>query len=458
MNNNSTPIVRFAPSPTGRLHIGNMRTALYNWLYAKNNKGTFVLRLDDTDVERSTREFADAIVEDLAWLGIVPDRIEKQSNRFAIYDLAAARLKDTGLLYPCYESGDEIDRRRKRLMARGLPPIYDRASLKLNGQQKQEMEGKGSKPHWRFLLPNFESNPFEPRRTEIHFEDTMRGHQTVDLGSMSDPVLIREDGSYLYTLPSVVDDIDFGVTDVIRGGDHITNSGAQIAIFKALDGPVPCFGHHNLLQDASGEGLSKRTGALSIASLRESGLEPMAVSSLATLTGTGQPVEVCSNMGELGGLFDPTKVSKSNARFDVEELEGLNEKILHAMEYETVKARLGDLHADLGPVFWSAVRANLNRFDEAKSWAKIVEGDFQKVQFNAQDLSFLQQAKDLLPAAPWRDDIWSRWTGAVKKQTGRKGRSLFMPLRLALTGRDSGPELAALLPVIGREGTIRRLP
>lgn len=263
MSTNSSPVVRFAPSPTGRLHIGNIRTALFNWLYAKKAGGKFVLRLDDTDVERSTQEFADGIVEDLAWLGIVPDRMEKQSGRFDLYDQAAEKLRGAGLLYPCYESSDEIERRRKRLMARGLPPVYDREALKLTEEQKAEFEAQGKKPHWRFLLPNFESSPFEIRRTEVHFDDGMRGKQTVDLGSMSDPVLIREDGTYLYTLPSVVDDIDMGITTIIRGGDHITNSGAQIAIFEALGGPVPGFAHHNLLQDASGDGLSKRTGALS---------------------------------------------------------------------------------------------------------------------------------------------------------------------------------------------------
>lgn len=458
MTTDSAPTVRFAPSPTGRLHIGNIRTALFNWLFAKKNGGSFVLRLDDTDQERSTDEFAQGIIDDLKWLGIDPDRTEKQSSRFAEYDKAAEKLRAEGLLYPCYESPDEIDRKRKRLMARGLPPVYDRAALKLTDEQKQELEAEGHKPHWRFLLPNFADSPFETQRTEVRFDDVIRGEQTVDLASMSDPVLIRGDGTYLYTLPSVVDDIEFGVTHVIRGGDHVTNTGAQITIFDALGGPTPQFGHHNLLQDASGEGLSKRTGALSIASLNADGLEPMAVASLATLIGTGQPVEACTNLDELGALFDPTKVSKSDAKFDAEDLVNLNEKLLHEMSYSDAKARLAELDADLGEPFWLTVRANLCRFKDVSMWASIVNGDFETVSFDEDDTAFIAQAKTLLPDGPWGEDIWSAWTSALKEATGRKGKQLFMPLRQVLTGQAHGPDLGQLLPIIGREGTLRRLP
>ncbi len=451
------PVVRFAPSPTGRLHIGNIRTALFNWLFAKKNGGSFILRLDDTDRERSTQEFAKGIVDDLSWLGLTPDRTEKQSDRFELYDKAAEKLREKGVLYPCYESPEEIERRRKRLMARGLPPVYDRAALKLSTDERAELEAEGQKPHWRFLLPNFKNDPFETSRTDVRFDDVFRGEQSVDLASMSDPILIRGDGTYLYTLPSVVDDIDMGVSHVIRGGDHVTNTGAQIAVFNALGGSVPEFGHHNLLQDASGEGLSKRTGALSIASLNGDGLEPMAVASLATLIGTGQAVEACDSLKSLAEIFDPIKVSKSDSKFDANDLIALNEKLLHEMSYEIAKPRLKALDADLGEKFWLTVRANMSRFNDVVDWKARVEGDFEKPSFDADDMEYISVAAKLLPAEPWGEDVWLEWTSAVRRETGRKGRALFMPLRIALTGLDHGPDLKALLPIVGWERTNRRL-
>ena len=379
------------------------------------------MRLDDTDVERSTDEFAKGIVDDLRWLGLKPDRTEKQSDRFDLYDNAADKLREQGVLYPCYESPEEIERRRKRLMARGLPPVYDRAALKISVEERAVLEAEGQKPHWRFLLPNFEKDPFDTKRTDVQFKDVFRGKQNIDLASMSDPILIRGDGTYLYTLPSVVDDIDMGVSHVIRGGDHVTNTGAQIAIFEALGGPVPEFGHHNLLQDASGEGLSKRTGALSIASFNEDGLEPMSVASLATLIGTGQSVEVCDSLKSLAELFDPTKVSKSDSKFDAKDLIALNEKLLHEMSYKDAQPRLKTLSADLGEPFWLTVRANVVRFNDVVDWKARVEGDFEKPSFDTDDAEFISTAAKLLPAEPWGEDIWSQWTSAVKLETGRKG-------------------------------------
>lgn len=455
---NSVPTVRFAPSPTGRLHIGNIRTALYNWLFAKQQDGDFILRLDDTDQERSTQEFAQGIVEDLAWLGMVADRTEKQSDRFETYDKVADDLRARGLLYPCYESAAEIDRKRKRLMARGLPPVYDRAALRLTDDEKAKLEAEGKRPHWRFLLPNYADSPFETQRTDVRFDDIIRGQQTVDLASMSDPVLIREDGTYLYTLPSVVDDLDMGVTHVIRGGDHITNTGAQIAIFEAVGQRVPKFGHHNLLQDASGEGLSKRTGALSIASLRQTGFEPMAVASLATLIGTGQAVEACASLKDLADVFDPSKVSKSNAKFSVGDLDGLNDKLLHEMTYAEAQERLSAVDADLGEEFWLAARPNIHRFEQVREWVDVVEGNFETLPVAAEDVDFIAKAAELLPSEPWSESVWPEWTGALKEQTGRKGKQLFMPLRKALTGLEHGPDMRQLLPVIGWERTRRRLP
>jgi glutamyl-tRNA synthetase len=456
-----TIITRFAPSPTGYIHIGNARTALANWLFAKRRDGKFILRLDDTDVERSKREYADAIVRDLEWFAIVPDATYRQSERFAIYQAAAERLKTAGVLYACYETADELERRRRLRLARKLPPVYGREALKLNGNDRAKLEAEGKRPHWRFLLPNFKSDPFSPERTEVHWDDLVRGLQTVDLASLSDPVLIREDGTWLYTMPSVVDDIELGVTHVIRGEDHVTNTGAQIALFKALGAEPPVFGHHNLLTTISGEGLSKRSGSLSIGSLAADGYEPEAVASLALLTGTSDNVEAFASLAEIGDHFDLAHVSKSAAKFDPAELDTLNRSLVHHMPFEAVKDRLKLAGID-GPIaepFWLAVRANINKVSEADDWWPVVTaGPAADEKPDTSDLQFLNQAFSLLPDSPVHSETWKQWTALIKADTGRTGKSLFMPLRLALTGRSHGPELAQLLPLIGREGILARRP
>ena len=338
-----TVTVRFAPSPTGFLHIGNARPALINWLFALRREGRFILRYDDTDKERSTEEFAAAIAEDLGWLGIVPHESFRQSDRLPLYDAAAEKLKAAGLLYPCYETSDELERRRARARALGRPPVYDRAALKLGDDDRARLEAEGRRPHWRFLLPNHDGDPFVTRRVERSWDDLCRGAQSIDLASLSDPVLVREDGSYLYTLPSIVDDIAAGVTHVIRGEDHVANTGVQIAIFEALDASPPVFGHHNLLTTVSGEGLSKRKGALSLRSLREDGFEPMAVASLAVLTGTSHAVEPAESLERLAEIFDLADVSRSSAKFDPEELRPLNAKLVQSLPYADVAERLSGL-------------------------------------------------------------------------------------------------------------------
>ncbi|MDB5648738.1 MAG: gltX, partial [Hyphomicrobiales bacterium] len=327
-----TPTVRFAPSPTGRIHIGNARTAFFNWLFARKKRGTFVLRFDDTDLERSKEEYAQAIEVDLEWLGIIPDIVVRQSQRFPIYDEAAASLKAAGRLYPCYETADELDRRRKRQVGRGLPPIYDRAALKLTEAERAELEAAGRKPHWRFQL--------EPRT--MRWDDLVRGDSHIEAASLSDPVLIREDGSYLYTLPSVVDDIALGITHVIRGEDHVTNTAVQIQLFEALagEGRAPIFGHHNLLTAASGEGLSKRSGALSIGGLRDAGIETLAVAALAVLTGSSESVHPVTSLDELRDIFEFSNVSRNAARFDEAELAALSARTLHGLSFEDVRDRL----------------------------------------------------------------------------------------------------------------------
>ncbi len=453
--------VRFAPSPTGNIHIGNLRTALFNWLFAHKHQGRFIQRFDDTDLTRSTQEFANQILYDLHWIGIFPDAVEYQSKRFEAYDAAAERLKAAGLLYPCYETSEELELRRKIRLSRKLPPVYGREALKLTEDEKGQFEAEGRRPHWRFLLPNFATDPHEPQRTEVSWNDVVRGEETVDLSSLSDPVLIREDGTYLYTLPSVVDDIDMGVSHVIRGDDHVTNTGVQIALFAALGGQAPAFGHHNLLTTASGEGLSKRTGALSIASLREDGLEPMAVASLAVLTGTSGNIVAARTLDELAAGFDPATSSRSASKFDPADLVILNRTLVHELSFDAVRDRLTALGitGDDAEAFWLAVRGNLDRVSDAAIWWRIVtERPEPGVTFSDDDRQFLGAAFDILPEEPWDGSTWKQWTAAVKDATGRKGKALFMPLRLALTGRQSGPELADLLPLLGREGTLARRP
>ena len=447
--------VRFAPSPTGNIHIGNARPALINWLFALQNNGEFVLRYDDTDKERSKQEYADGIARDLTWLGIKPHIVERQSDRAEQHEAATRKLKEAGLLYPCYETPDQLDRQRKRLAARGKPPIYDRSALRLDDEQRKELEAEGLKPHWRFLLPNYREDPFSTERTEVRWEDVIRGEQTVDLASMSDPVLIRADGSWLYTLPSVVDDIDLGITHIIRGDDHVTNTGAQIAIFEALGAKPPVFGHHNLLTTESGEGLSKRLGSLSIHTLAENGYEAMAVACLAVLTGTSGPVEPLASMDDLAKTFKPTSVTKSAAKFDPSELDSLNRRIVHQLTYSIVSERLEAAGVSGGETYWNAVRGNLEKVQDATTLWQIVENGEPVIDDDDRD--FISTAVACLPDGDFTPETWGEWIVEIKKVSDRKGKGLFMPLRKALTGMEHGPELDKLLPLIGRERTLGRL-
>ncbi len=432
------PTVRFAPSPTGRIHIGNARTALLNWLFARKHGGRFILRFDDTDAERSKEEYVEAIAGDLAWLGIEPDEIARQSRRVAIYADATKRLKAAGRLYPCYESGEELDRRRKRQQARGLPPVYDRAALELTADDRARLEAEGRRPHWRFLLD----------RVDVGWDDLVRGQSRIDCASLSDPVLIREDGTYLYTLPSVVDDHAMGVSHVIRGEDHVTNTAVQIQIFEALGGTAPAFAHHNLLTTASGEGLSKRSGALSLGGLREDGIEPLAVAALAVLTGSSDAVRPVTSLDDLGGVFDLGHISRNPARFDPAELAQLSARTLHGLPFDNVASRLAafGIEGAVAEAFWLAVRGNLERFADVTIWWRVIEEPLDAIH---EDQDFLDKAAALLPAEPWDATVWAQWSARVKAETGRKGKALFHPLRLALTGREAGPDLAALLPLIG---------
>jgi len=435
--------VRFAPSPTGKLHVGNVRTALVNWLFAKGQGGSFVLRIDDTDLVRSTQESEDNIEIDLQWLGLTWDERYNQSKRFDRYEEAAARLKAEGRLYPCYETADELDRRRKVQLSRGQPPIYDRAALSLTDAEKAAFEAEGRRPHWRFKL--------EGKR--VAWEDVARGHAEVDTASMSDPVLIREDGLFLYTLPSVVDDIDMEITHIIRGEDHVTNTGAQIEIFEALGAKVPGFAHMPLLVGADGTALSKRLGSLAIMDMRADGYEPIAITSHLGKIGTSDNLEVAASLQELGEAFAFFKMGRSPARYDTADLDRLNAQAVHAIDYAEAKPRLEALGVDLGETFWNTVKGNLNKFGDVVDMAKIVTGPVTPV---IEDAAFAAAALELLPDAI-DAEAWSAWTGAVKDKTGAKGKGLFMPLRLALTGQAHGPDMAAMIPLIGRERLVQRL-
>jgi len=439
-----TGLVRFAPSPTGLLHVGNARTALLNFLFAKKEGAKFFLRIDDTDVERSKPEFETAIVEDLGWLGIAHDLFARQSERADAHRAAAEKLKASGHLYPAYETAAELDRKRKRQIAAHKPPVYDRAALALTAADRAKLESEGKRPHWRFKLS----------QSKVKWRDLLRGDVEIDTATLSDPVLIREDGSYLYTLPSVADDINFHVSHIIRGEDHVTNTAAQIEIFEVLGAPVPHFAHFPLLVGAGGEALSKRIGSLSLRSLRDDGIEPLALDCYLAKTGTSDPVEVKPSLEMLAQEFAFEKIGRAPAHFVPEELSALNAKLLHGLSYDAVKADLEALGIGGGAAFWEAARPNLARLADAKDLWTLVVGPVAPV---IEDKALAAAAAKLLPPEPYDEATWSAWTAAVSAATGAKGRALFHPLRLALTGREHGPELKKLLPLIGRARAFARL-
>ncbi len=439
--------VRFAPSPTGRLHIGNVRTAVLNWLFALKTGGRFLLRLDDTDALRSSEAHAQAIVEDLAWLGIQPAETFRQSGRLDRYREVAEMLKAKGLLYPCYETERELALKRKAALMAGRPPVYDRAALKLTEAARRALEEAGRVPHWRFRLPE----------GTVRWVDAVRGEVEIDLATLSDPVLIRADGTFLYTLPSVVDDADYGVTHVIRGDDHVTNTAVQIALFQALGAAVPAFAHHSLLVDRDGGPLSKRLGSLGVAHFREEGLEPEAIVSYCGTVASALPVQPWPSAAVLAEAFSLEGLSRAPARFDEAELLALNARLLHAMDWETAQPRLKERGIAADRALWEAVRGNIERLAEVADWLAVVEGEIAPPELEAEERAYLRTALQHLPAPPWPEDVWKRWTAALKAATGHKGRALFMPLRLALTGREKGPEMSRLLPLIGPERARRRL-
>lgn len=439
--------VRIAPSPTGLLHIGNIRAALFNYLFARKNGGKFMLRLDDTDQVRSTKEFEQAIDRDLKWLGLAWDTFAKQSDRTARYAEELEKLKATGRVYPCFETQAELDLKRKTQLGRGLPPVYDRAALKLTDADRAKLLKEGRKPHWRFKL----------NHTDVIWDDIIQKHKVFPASSLSDPVLVREDGVPLYTFCSVVDDADFGITHIIRGEDHVTNTAVQIQIWQAItDKPAPVFAHLPLLVSSTGVEMSKRLGTLSIASMRDDmGIDPMAINALLAKLGTSDSIAPRQSLDELVADFDLAKISRATPKFDLEELKTLNAKILHMTPFEKIAPRLkaiGLPKAD--EIFWNATRTNLTKLEDAKDWWNVAHGAITHV---IEDPAFIKEAAALLPPEPWDENTWGQWTNAVKAKTGRKGKDLFHPLRLALTGTDHGPEMKTLLPIIGQERVLKRL-
>ncbi|WP_435418860.1 glutamate--tRNA ligase [Parerythrobacter aurantius] len=432
---------RFAPSPTGRLHVGNIRTALHNWMLARKHGGTFMLRIDDTDAERSREEYVEAIRADLAWLGLEPDGEERQSARLALYEAAFETLREAGRVYPCYETAQELDLKRKIQLGRGLPPIYDRGALALSDAERAAKEAEGIAPHWRFKLDHDEP---------IAWDDGIRGPQKFDPATLSDPVIRRADGSWLYMLPSAVDDIDMGVTHVLRGEDHVSNTAVQVQMFTAMGKAPPAFAHEALLVGNEGK-LSKRLGSLGCDAFREKGIEPQAIIAMLARLGTSQPVEPIADRQVLVDSFDLAHFGRAPARFDDAELERLNAAIVHQLDFADVAHRLPDGIDEAG---WHAIRPNLSHVAEAAELWRLVTGPIEQPAFSDEDRAYLAQAAQALV---WGDDPWHALTGALKNNTGRKGKALFLPLRQALTGMDHGPDMAELLPLIGEAEARARL-
>ncbi|WP_299367586.1 glutamate--tRNA ligase [uncultured Tateyamaria sp.] len=430
---------RFAPSPTGYIHVGNLRTALMNYLIARKAGGTFILRIDDTDPERSKEEYVDAIKQDLEWLGLHWDRVERQSERLDRYAAAADTLRDKGRFYEAFETPVELDLKRKKQLNMGKPPVYDRAALALSDEERAALRAERGQGVWRFKLD----------QARIEWTDGILGDISIDAASVSDPVLIRQDGQVLYTIASVVDDTEMGVTDVVRGSDHVTNTATQIQIIEALGGTAPRFAHHSLLTGPQGEALSKRLGTLALRDLRARGVAPMALLSLMARLGSSDPVELRTDMAELIEGFDISRFGAAPTKFDEADLFPLTGRYLQSLPLEAVAGRIADLGVPEGLAgpFWMVMRDNIETLHDLEGWWTLCRDGADPV-IEDDDRAFVAEAMGLLPEGPFDAETWGAWTGAVKAATGRKGRGLFMPLRKALTGQAHGPDMAALMPLL----------
>ena len=439
------PKVRFAPSPTGYLHVGNLRTALVNFLYAKKVGGHFMLRLDDTDKQRSSLKFEDSIRDDLNWLGIKWESEDRQSERIDTYNKALERLIQNGRAYPCYETQEELGLKRKALLMSGKPPVYDRAALRLTEAQKKAYNEQNIMPHYRFLLND----------EEVKWVDLVRGESSIHMSSLSDPVLLRADGRVIYTLASVVDDIDHGITTILRGEDHVTNSAAQIQLFEALGVKPPNLGHMALLAGAEGEGLSKRLGSLSIGQLREEGFEPLAIAALLARIGTSDPIEAFSTFDEIIEQFSIKKFSRSTAKFDPSELSLINTKTLQLLTFNELNDRFClEGVPEIDEAFWEAIKGNILYFSDVKFWWQLCHSEIKPI---IEDNELCQLAIASMPEGELTAETWDSWVALISEKSGKKGKSLFHPLRLALTGKTQGPEVKNLLKYMGRERVRKRL-
>ncbi len=439
-----TTVTRFAPSPTGLLHLGNIRTALINWLYARTNNGKFILRIDDTDLERSKDEYISQIKYDLDWLGIDFDETFNQSSRLDRYREQFEKLKADGRIYPCYETPEELERKRKLLIAAGGKQVYDRSAMELTGQQKKDYEAEGRKPHWRFLL----------KTERMKWDDLLKGEIDIDLTSLSDPVLFREDGVPLYTFSSAVDDIDYGITNVIRGDDHTSNTAVQVEIINALDQNKITFAHHALLKASSGDKLSKRDNVISISSFREANMEPISILSLLATIGTSNSIELKDNIDQIKSEFRLSTISTSPGRIEIDVLNALNKKQVQKYNFSEIAERLKKIDEKIDQKFWETIRGNLNVVEDIKQWTDIV---FNSETIKPSDKDYIKIAMELIPDDPWNDETWGLWTSAIKDKTGRKGKELFLPLREAFTGLNHGPEMKLLIQLLGREKIIERV-
>ena len=439
-----TTVTRFAPSPTGLLHLGNIRTALINWLYARTNNGKFILRIDDTDLERSKDEYISQIKYDLDWLGIDFDETFNQSSRFDRYREQFEKLKADGRIYPCYETPEELERKRKLLIAAGGKQVYDRSAMELTDQQKKDYEAEGRKPHWRFLL----------KTERMKWDDLLKGEIDIDLTSLSDPVLFREDGVPLYTFSSAVDDIDYGITNVIRGDDHTSNTAVQVEIINALDQNKITFAHHALLKASSGDKLSKRDNVISISSFREVNMEPISILSLLATIGTSNSIELKDDINQIKSEFKLSTISTSPGRIEIDVLNALNKKQVQKYNFSEIEERLKKIDEKIDQKFWETIRGNLNVVEDIKQWTDIV---FNSETIKPSDKDYIKIAMELIPDDPWNDETWGLWTSAIKEKTGRKGKELFLPLREAFTGLNHGPEMKLLIQLLGREKIIERV-
>ena len=436
--------VRFAPSPTGYLHIGNFRTALVNFLFSRKKNGHFMLRIDDTDEERSSLEYENGIKEDLKWMGINWDSIEKQSSRLSNYDKALEILLDKKRAYPCFETGNELSLKRKSQLSSGKPPIYDRSALKLSDSDIASLKSEGKRPHYRFLL----------KHSDVIWHDLIKGESKYNMSNLSDPVIIREDGRVIYTLASVVDDIDFEVTDILRGEDHMTNSAAQIQLFEAFGSLAPRLGHLSLLTDISGSGLSKRLGSLSLRDLKKEGFQPLAIASLLSRIGTSDSTEISTELDQIITNFDINKFGKSKPKFDKFELSALNSKFFQLIDFENIFDDLKKSNIHITKEFWYLIRGNIKTLNDVNFWWNVVYGNIKTIKDSEE---FTNLAIKTLPKKDFDKNTWSTWTSLIMKESGRKGKDLFKPLRLCLTGQSNGPEMASLVFIMGRDKVIERL-